>query len=56
MLEFLDSQAHVEGDTGSKDSEEYDEVSSLIGDSYEDDYDPTLYYRFNNVKKMLIKQ
>ena len=53
MSEFLDSQAQVEGDnyTSGEDSEEDDEVSSLIDDSFEDDYNPTFYYRFNNVTR-----
>ena len=51
MSIFLDSQAQVERDTSGENSEEYDEVSSLIEDSFEDDYYPTLYYRFNNVTK-----
>ena len=51
MSIFLDPQAQVERDTSGENSEEYDEVSSLIEDSFEDDYYPTLYYRFNNVTK-----
>ena len=51
MSKFLNFQAQVEGDTIGEDSEEYDEVSSLIVDSFDNDYDPTLYRRFNSVTK-----
>ena len=48
MSKFLDSEAQLEGDnyTSGENSEEDDEVSYLIDGSFEDDYDPTLYYRY----------
>ena len=53
MTEFLNPQAQVEGDnyTSGEDFEEDGEVSSFIQDSFENDYDPALYYRLNNVTR-----
>ena len=53
MPEFLDSQGQVEGDiyTSGEDLEEDHEVSSLIDDSFEDDYNPTIYLRFNSATR-----
>ena len=53
MSKFLDSEAQLEGDnyTSGENSEEDDEVSYLIDGSFEDDYDPTLYYRYQQCYK-----
>ena len=44
---FSSSDNYISGE----DSEEDDEVSPLINDSFKDDYNPTLYHWFNNVTR-----
>ena len=44
---FSSSDNYISGE----DSEEDDEVSPLINDSFKDDYNPPLYHWFNNVTR-----